>query len=53
MVHYNMQTVLLDFNHHLNFKVIKLHHFGSWVLLLHSGKNGEKRTGSLSLEPPG
>jgi hypothetical protein len=27
------QIILLDFIHHLNYKVIKLQQFGSWILL--------------------
>jgi hypothetical protein len=34
-------TVLLDFMHHLNYTIVKLEHFGSWILLLHSGGKRE------------
>jgi hypothetical protein len=36
------KIVLLDFFPHLNYKIIKLQHFKSWILLLSSGKNGEE-----------
>jgi hypothetical protein len=34
------KIVLLDFVHLLNYKIINLQHFGSWVLLPSSGKKG-------------
>jgi hypothetical protein len=44
---------LSDFVHRLNYKIIKLQRFGSWILLPSSGKKGEKRTERLTVEPPG
>jgi hypothetical protein len=36
------KIVPLDFDHCLKYKVIKLQRFGSWILLLSSGKKGHK-----------
>jgi hypothetical protein len=35
------EIVLLDFVHRLNYKIIELQHFESWILLS-SGKAGEE-----------
>jgi hypothetical protein len=32
------KNVLLDFVHHLNYKIIKVQRFGSWIVLPSSGK---------------
>jgi hypothetical protein len=34
------QIDLLNFAHRLNYKIIELQHFKSWILLLSSGKKG-------------
>jgi hypothetical protein len=34
---------LLDFVHHLNYKIMKQQCFRSWILLPFSGKKGERR----------
>jgi hypothetical protein len=47
------KTVLLGFVHRLNYKIIKLQRFGSWILLPSSGKKWGKRTESLSVGLPG
>jgi hypothetical protein len=41
----------LDFVHRLNYKIVKLQRFGSWILLPSSGKKGGKRIQSLSVGP--
>jgi hypothetical protein len=46
------KIVLLDVVHRLNYKIIKLQRFRSWILLPSSGKKkGGKRTESLSVYP--
>jgi hypothetical protein len=37
------KTALLDFVHRANYKIIKLKHFGNWVLLPSSSEKGRKR----------
>jgi hypothetical protein len=36
------KIVLLDFYHRLNYKIIQLRRFESWILLLSSGNKGEE-----------
>jgi hypothetical protein len=45
------KIIFLDFAHHLNYKIIKSQHFGSWILLLSSGKKGERGQKSYLLGP--
>jgi hypothetical protein len=45
------KTVLLESVRRLNYKIIKLHRFGSWFLLPFSGRKGGKRRESLSVGP--
>jgi hypothetical protein len=40
MVREICKIVFLDFVHRLNYKIIKLQRFGSWILLPSSGKKG-------------
>jgi hypothetical protein len=47
MVHIICKIVLLSYIHHLNYKIRKQQHFGSWILHLSSGKKGGRRTESL------
>jgi hypothetical protein len=47
------KTVLLDFVHCLNYKIIKSQCFESWILLSSPGKKGGKSTENLSVGPPG
>jgi hypothetical protein len=47
------KIVLLDFVHSLNYKIIKVQRFGSWILLPSSGKKGGRRHGvGLRLAEP-
>jgi hypothetical protein len=43
------ESVLLGFNHRLNYGIIKLQRFESWILFPSSGKNGEEERRGISL----
>jgi hypothetical protein len=43
--------VVLDFIHRLNYKILKLQLFGSWILFSSPGKK-EKGAENLSVGPP-
>jgi hypothetical protein len=45
------KIVFLDFIHHLNEKIIKSQHFGSWILLPSSGKKREEDRNPICWAP--
>jgi hypothetical protein len=51
MVRYRCKIVLFNFVHRLNYNIIKLQRFGSWILLPSSGKKGERGQKTYLLGP--